>query len=129
MMSGNSGKVGGPHRVRIAAVGVAAVAALVFAGGAWAHPYTATIAKTPAGTAGTGDTDTYTYTIINKYASQKPKSAEITIPPSWDRDTYLGVCHRRWWVVCPHSQRRQDLGHRDRIGAQCESVAQDRLHR
>ncbi len=74
----------GRRRVRVAVVGVAAVAAMVFAGGAWAHPYTATIAKTPAGTAGTGDTDTYTYTITNKYAAQKAKSVEITFPsPSW----------------------------------------------
>ncbi len=55
--------------------------AVVIAPLALAHPYTATINKSAAGT---GDTDPYTITITNNYTgSQKATKAEITIPAGW----------------------------------------------
>ena len=66
---------------RLGVVGVVAFGAMIFAGAAWAHPYTATISPTSAGT---GNKDAYTYTVVDKYTgSEKATRLEITIPSGW----------------------------------------------
>ena len=71
------------RRLGVAVVGLM-LAAAVLAPAALAHPFTASIAAT---TAGTGNVDTYTATITNKFSSSsKPTKATLAIPSGWAVD-------------------------------------------
>ena len=76
-----------PRRAGITAL--VALGAMVFAGAAWSHPYTASISPSAAGT---GNSDGYAYTVVDKYSGyEKATRLEITVPSGWGTPASLTV--------------------------------------